>query len=145
MSNYISFNELEERVTSKKFDNLTNVTGYDQNSLVNQIILESESFCDGYLGTRYSVPVPASYMIKNVALDIATYYLYLRGAGGDVPSKIDKLYQNARKTLEAISKGLIIPPDTSSLSLSPNDTLGSSFYIDSNDSYFTEDDIDGCF
>lgn len=68
------------------------------------VIERSEDRVNGYLSPRYTVPVPTSGMIEEMALAIAEWELYRRGSG-NVPEKIRQAYEDALRDLRDIAKG----------------------------------------
>lgn len=145
MGNYIAYADLSSRMTSTKLASLGIVTGSDLTTFVNSVIDRAESYADGFFGTLYAVPVPASPMIQEIVMRIAEYEMYKRGAGGDVPVKYKTSFDEARKDLVDIAKGIIIPPNTDDDSLALKNTYGSSIDITTDTTLFTESDFEGAY
>lgn len=127
MGNYVSSEELEERVYSTNLDELAIVTGGNKEMLLNNTIDMAEAICDGYLSVLYVTPIPPSGLIKGIVLDLATYEMYKRSLGGDVPTKHKYARDEAIKLLEKISKAEIQPPRDANLQRV--DTYGSTIDI----------------
>jgi len=68
------------------------------------VIDRAEDRIDGYLSPRYTVPVPTSGYIEEMALAVAEWELYRRGSG-NVPEKVRQAYEDALKDLRDISTG----------------------------------------
>lgn len=74
---------------------------------VTQAITDAEAEIDGYVATRYAVPIaaPVPALIKKLAIDITVYNLWRRRQ--KIPDMIRTAYEDAVKKLEAIAKGTI--------------------------------------
>lgn len=78
-----------------------------QTSIVQDAISYSDAIIDGFLGSKYTVPLsPVSELIKNYSVDISCFRLYSRRPDVDMPEGIKTNYENALKFLEKIQKGI---------------------------------------
>jgi len=74
---------------------------------VDEAISSADGEIDGYLSTRYTVPLdPVPALINKFSADIAIYNLYSRVAE-TIPDTRSDRYKNAIRTLEKISEGKI--------------------------------------
>ena len=70
--------------------------------VINSAIADADSLIDGYLGSRYNLPItPLPRSLVRIACEISRYYLYENLATDEVKDR----YSEAVKTLKAISKG----------------------------------------
>lgn len=145
MGDYISYDDLSSRMTSTKLASLGIVTGASLTAFINEVIDRAESYSNGFFGVLYTLPVPASPMVEEIVMRIAEYEMYKRGTGGDVPVKYKISFDEARKDLVDISKGIIIPPDTLTESLALKNRGGSSIDITTDTTLFTESDFSGAY
>lgn len=104
---YITQDDLQNQISERRLIELTDdaKAGNIDGEKVSQAIDDAQSEVDGYLASRYSIPVatpPA--LLKNLTSTIAVYKLYLRR--GQVPESIRRAYDDARATLKDIAKGL---------------------------------------
>lgn len=107
MSNYINQAMLEDRVGASL---LAKFIRYDQGSddyelAIVDIINRAESRVDGYLASRYEIPVPTSGLLEEMALATAEYELYRRSSSGVIPEKIKDAYESVLKDLRSIANG----------------------------------------
>ncbi|SOD42326.1 gp436 family protein [Nitrosovibrio sp. Nv4] len=88
-------------------------------ALVNARLLDADSTINGYLATRYSVPlITVPRLVMVAACDLARYALYDDAATETVTDR----NKNAIKQLEAIAKGMIsLGVDTSGNRPAAND------------------------
>ncbi len=108
MPSYITQQMLEDRVGSNllaKFVKYDNGTDEYETSVL-QVILRSEARVNGYIESRYTIPVPTSGLIEEFCLAIAEWELYRRGSGA-VPDKIRTAYEDTLKDLRDIAKGVM--------------------------------------
>lgn len=83
---------------------------------VNKAIEDADSEIDGYLRSRYSLPIPADKIPKlltNISTDISVYNLYKRRFKTEIPFR--EVYLSRVKELVLIQKGdinLDIPEET---------------------------------
>ena len=75
--------------------------------IVSKYISESSQLIEGFLRSRYELPLRNEHAIlKKVCIDIVKYELYKRR--GKVFDNIQNLYKDGMTTLEKIQKGMII-------------------------------------
>jgi len=70
-------------------------------------MLQAESVINGYLATRYTIPLTSDVQtdfVRYLAAAITEYYLWL-SARKSVPEDIDRAYVDAKDMLEKIAKG----------------------------------------
>jgi phage gp36-like protein len=81
--------------------------GVVDSTRVTQAITDAEGEINGYVATRYAVPliVPVPDLIKKLDIDITVYNLWRRRQ--KIPDLIRTAYEDAVKKLEAIAKGTI--------------------------------------
>jgi phage gp36-like protein len=73
---------------------------------VDKAISDASEMIDGYLRSRYSLPLsPVPGLIATLACDIAVYRLYARRAKLIPPEGVSERYKNALKLLVNIQKG----------------------------------------
>jgi len=90
---------------------LVQLTDDEQIGIVNttrvgQGIADADAEIDGYVATRYAVPVsPVPALIKKLSIDITLYNLWRRRQ--KVPDLVRTAYEDAVKKLEQIAKGTI--------------------------------------
>lgn len=106
---YCSIQDIKDDLTEKVVAQLSN----DENpnlvneEIVSKYISESTQLIDGFLRSRYSLPLEKEHsIIKKVCIDVVKYELYKRR--GKVFDNIQNLYKDGISTLEKIQKGMII-------------------------------------
>lgn len=128
MGNYVSSEELEERITTSALDDLTyGLSAGNKEKLIDNVIDEAEETCNASLSNLYITPLPASSYIKGLALKIAIYEMYMRGISGAVPPKFKDARAEALKELEEVGSGKKQPPRSSYIQRV--DTYGSTIDI----------------
>jgi hypothetical protein len=72
-------------------------------------IPRQESFIDGYLGVKYSVPLasPPPYLITQLASDLTVFQI-LAEKSGNIPEWMDKRYDRCIKILENLRDGKMV-------------------------------------
>jgi phage gp36-like protein len=117
---YITQSDLSSLLSDRKLIELTddNRTGIVATAIVTKAIADAEAEANGYLATRYRVPIAGTVpdLVKKLCVDVAVYNLYRRRV---VPENIRTAYEDAVKKLGEIAKGIITlgidpPPATSS-------------------------------
>lgn len=105
---YITQEQLENRhgaqTVAKLTDRGTPATGLLDGAVLAQALADADAMIDGYLQARYALPlglVPP--LLTDLAGAIALYKLYRNAP----PEKVRLDYEDARRSLEAISKGTI--------------------------------------
>lgn len=84
-----------------------NKTGEVDSSVVDKAISYAVGLFESYARTRYTLPVPATAMVKAVCLDLAMYKLHLSRTATPEGRKSlkESFYDPSIKLLEAIQKG----------------------------------------
>ncbi|MCE5420258.1 MAG: DUF1320 domain-containing protein [Acidithiobacillus sp.] len=73
-------------------------------AVVNRAIADASAEIDGYLATRYQLPLPTiPVILARIAGDMARYFLWQEQASEEVRRR----YEDARRLLEAISSGKV--------------------------------------
>jgi phage gp36-like protein len=105
---YCSIQDIKEDLTVMVVAQLSN----DENpnlvneEIVSKYISESSQLIEGFLRSRYELPLSNEHAIlKKVCIDIVKYELYKRR--GKVFDNIQNLYKDGIATLEKIQKGMI--------------------------------------
>lgn len=144
---YITIQDLLEEVSEQRLLQLTdnNKTGQIDQAKVQKAISFAVGTFESYARTRYTLPVPATELVKSKLFDLAIYKLERDLAR--TPDSIDKLrkqyYDPTIKFLEALQKGtaaLDVPAaeETATNPASPDRVLsGSSKPV------FTDDKFEG--
>jgi phage gp36-like protein len=106
---YCDVQDIKDDLTEKVVAQLSN----DENpnvvneEIVSKYISESTQLIEGFLRSRYSLPLEKEHsIIKKVCIDVVKYELYKRR--GKVFDNIQNLYKDGISTLEKIQKGMII-------------------------------------
>jgi len=92
-------------------DDLIQLTDDENNGTVNttrvsNALADADTEIDGYLGSRYPLPLASPPPILNkLAVDITIYNLY--GRRGGPPEHVEKRYTNAVRFLERLAEGKI--------------------------------------
>ncbi len=141
MSNYITQELLEERITETRLNALCRVTGDAKIALLNNVIGRAESLIDGYASIRYEIPLPSNELTEEWALTIAEYELYKRSSANDVPAKIKESYEDTLKLLADLASGSLAIP--SAVEPEPANDEGSSIAVRSNSPLMNEDNLKG--
>ena len=103
--------DIEGVLTETELIQLTddNIPPYQvQASVVAVAIAASGELIDGYISSRYQLPLtncPA--MLKDICVDISVYKLCMRRKKRGVAETVQKAYDNALKLLNGISTGRI--------------------------------------
>ena len=103
---YVTKQELISRFGEEELIQLTDRAGAGviDDQVLDRAIADADAEIDGYLGSRYSLPlsvIPAS--LNRIAADIARYYLYEDAATEHVRQR----YEDAVRFLRAISEGKV--------------------------------------
>lgn len=82
---YIALQDLLDELGEDILVQLTNDSGTDEvnAAVVNRAIATAEGTFESYIRTRYSLPVPATQMVKTRCLNLAIYELYRKRASFD--------------------------------------------------------------
>jgi len=105
---YCSIQDIKEDMTEKVVAQLSNDENPNEvnEEIVIKYISESTQLIDGFLRSRYGLPLEKEHsIIKKLCIDIVKYELYKRR--GKVFDNIQNLYKDGIATLEKIQKGMI--------------------------------------
>jgi phage gp36-like protein len=106
---YITQSDLTEQLSNTELIQITDDQrlGIVDPSVINKAIVSAESEVNGYLATRYAVPVaaPVPDLVKKLSLDITIYNLYRRRKR--ISEDVRTAHEDALKKLEQIAKGMI--------------------------------------
>lgn len=81
-----------------------NAVGAVDATVLNRALADADAEIDGYLAARYALPLPTvPAMLARIACDIARYRLWEDLASDEVRRR----YEDARRLLEAISRGTV--------------------------------------
>lgn len=95
-------NQLDDAILIQLTDDAN--TGEYSEAVVARAIEDADSEIDGYVGSRYRVPMnPVPPVLRKLSADIAIYNLYSRRQGA--PEHRDRRYQDAIRFLESVAKG----------------------------------------
>jgi phage gp36-like protein len=140
MGHYITQRDLSDKLGDTLLMQLTdkNLSGVVNATVVNGAIDAAEGRFEAYLRARYSLPVPATPLVKSLCIDLAVFNLYQDSSSVDdgVYRVRKDAFDAALKTCEAINKGkaaLDIPAaeETALSPASPDEVLrGSSLSPD---------------
>lgn len=105
---YITLDDLTMRLPMERIIALTDDDGVGLVSqpVVDHVIDVASSEIDGYVGTRYRVPLETPHpIIRKICQDLAIYYLHLRL--DRVTDDVKYAYDNAVRLLRDISRGVV--------------------------------------
>ncbi|MFH1028488.1 MAG: DUF1320 domain-containing protein [Pseudomonadota bacterium] len=106
---YSTLDDLKKNIPEAVIIQLTDDAGTGEivQDKIDEAITSADGEIDGYLATRYTVPLdPIPALISKFSADIAIYNLYSRVAE-TIPDTRSDRYKNAIRTLEKISEGKI--------------------------------------
>ena len=108
---------------------------------INKAISDAGELIDGYISTRYQVPMTAvPSLVKTIALDVVLYKLYMRRKKKAVPEMVQKAYDNSVKLLRDIQANRIaIGATPTGQTAQTASTDGASFVA--NDRVFSRDNL----
>jgi phage gp36-like protein len=120
-------------------------TGEIDTKRIDKAINAAEGEFNSYIRDRYTLPVPATQMVKTLILDMTVYHLYKRRVSVDegVWKVQETVYKNALKLLENINKGkaaLDIPASEETIT---NPTSGDTILTNKLASKFTDSKLSG--
>ena len=127
---YIVQADLLAQVSEAQLVQLTDdeTIGVVNTTRVSQAIADADAEIDGYVATRYAVPVaaPVPALLKKLSIDITIYNLWRRRQ--KIPELVRTAYEDAIKKLEQIAKGTITlgvdPAPAESSKSSAGETFG---------------------
>lgn len=106
MSNYISAQDISDRMGQARIDALCANSGISSANMLEKASENATSLIDGYLSAAYVLPLsgtPAA--LRNIAVDLAEYELYKLSSSPSIPEKIKDSYKEATLFLEKLSDG----------------------------------------
>lgn len=81
-------------------------TGSINENVVNSAIEDADSLINGYLRSRYTLPLDeVPNILKSISVELTRYNLYQRRAGANMPESLEKNYANRIKILKDIQAG----------------------------------------
>lgn len=114
---YATAADMEERFGREELVARTDrdATGVVDGAVLGRALADAEAEIDGYLAARYALPLPTvPPLLARIACDIARYRLWEDQASEEVRRR----YEDARRLLEAIGRGVVslglpanLPPD----------------------------------
>ena len=105
---YITQTDIENRIGATILIQLTDDDGdgVADASVVNKAISDAEAEVNGYVGTRYSVPLdPVPAIVSRWTTSIAVYLVYQHRRGASETVQYE--YEQTVKALDKVSRGLI--------------------------------------
>lgn len=93
-------------------------------SVVDQAISSAGNVIDGYIGTRYVVPITTPVtpqLVTDICVQLTIFKLYQRRKRLNMSESLEKSYKDAIKMLTDISKGVVVIPE-----LTPSDEVETS-------------------
>ncbi len=106
MSNYISAQDISDRMGQSRIDALCANSGISSANMLAKASENAASLIDGYLSVKYELPlsgIPAS--LRSAAVDIAEHEFYKLSSSPSIPEKIKESCKNAIAFLEKIADG----------------------------------------
>jgi len=105
---YATLDDLKKEISEEELIQLTDDDGLGtvNQTVVDEICERASAEIDGYLVTRYNVPLDTPHiLIKRICVDLVLYYLKLRRSV--VTDDIQERKKNVDKLLNRISKGQV--------------------------------------
>jgi len=105
---YATLDDIRERLPEDELVNLTDDAGAGavDAAAVARAIADADAEIDGYLGGRHPVPLsPVPALVRKLSVEVAIYHLHSRRGGA--PEEWRKRYEDGRRLLENIAKGLV--------------------------------------
>jgi len=137
---YITQSDLSGQISDSELIQVTDDAklGVVSATVVSKAIADAEAEVNGYLATKYAVPIGGTVpdLVKKLCIDAAIYNLYRRRKR--VAEDVRQAYEDAIKKLEQIAKGIItlgIDPPPAAL------TQGSSGEVFGPDRVFDRDKL----
>ena len=103
---YATQADLEARYGADELTQLTDRigAGVPDAAVINRALADADAEIDGYLATRYALPLPTvPPVLARIACDIARYRLWEDRASEEVRRR----YEDARRILESIANGRV--------------------------------------
>jgi len=105
---YCAQDDILERLPEETLIQLTDdaEAGQVETSVVARAIADADAEIDGYLGKRHPVPLnPVPPLVRKLSVELAIYHLFSRRGGA--PDEWRQRYEDNRRLLENVAKGLI--------------------------------------
>jgi len=138
---YATLSQLLDRYGAQMLVNLTDrgevATGEVDGAVVDRSLADADAMIDGYLAGRYALPLS---QIPPLVVDLAQVIAIWKLHRYQPDPKIEADYKDARKTLEAISRGDVRLPVEGA---DPAGTGGTGARITDRDRPFTEANLKG--
>ncbi len=124
MSNYISAQDISDRMGQSRIDALCANSGISSANMLAKASENAASLIDGYLSSAYELPLSAvPAMLRNIAVDLAEYELYKLSSSPSIPEKIKDSCKDAVLFLEKLAEGSIRLDESISLRKEINPVL----------------------
>lgn len=107
---YCNLDNIKQVISEAELIQMTddNNTGVINENIVNSAISYAETTINGYISSRYSLPLAETpELIKTFAIDLSIYRLHSRRFMLDMPESLEVRYKNVIRELEKIQKGTI--------------------------------------
>lgn len=132
---YCAWDDLEQRFGSEISDLIDRDNDdVDDVGVLNTAIEEADALIDGYLSSRYKVPLTTvPVLIKKISCDIVRHSLW----DDKAPDEVTKRYEKAIAFLKDISKGIIQLPDADTAERQTAQPL----MVEANERVFTMDTL----
>lgn len=105
---YATLADIRERLPEESLVNLTDDSdsGQVDEAVVARAIADADAEIEGYLARRHKLPVsPVPNLVRKVSVELAIYHLHSRRGGA--PEEWRTRYEDARRLLENIARGLV--------------------------------------
>jgi len=105
---YATLDDIRERLPEESLVNLTDDSGAGvvDEAAVARAIADADAEIEGYLATRHALPLdPVPNLVRKLSVELAIYHLHSRRGGA--PEEWRKRYEDGRRLLENIAKGLV--------------------------------------
>lgn len=105
---YATLDDIRERLPEESLVNLTDDSeaGLVDEAAVARAIADADAEIEGYLAKRHQVPlIPVPNLVRKLSVELAIYHLHSRRGGA--PEEWRKRYEDGRRLLENIAKGLV--------------------------------------
>lgn len=105
---YCAQSDILERLPEETLIQLTDdaEAGQVEASVVARAIADADAEIDGHLGSRHAVPLsPVPPLVRKISVELAIYHLFSRRGGA--PEEWRQRYEDNRRLLENIAKGLV--------------------------------------
>lgn len=107
---YCTLDDILKKIPRENVQQLTDDEGIGDinQDRVNDAITEAGTIIDGYLTSRYTVPlVPTPPLVNHLAVDLSIYAIYSRRFETQMPESMKDRNDNALKLLKQIQLGVI--------------------------------------